>query len=75
MRKLLSLIILLTLIVAGCDDLQMTDVITDLTSDTRPYTRAPSLDITLDIPDDLKFKVPVFTGNGYSWFSDLSHTA
>ena len=59
MRKLLSLIILLTLIVAGCDDMQMTDVITDLTSDTRPYTRTPSLDITLDIPDDLKFKVPV----------------
>ena len=54
--------------------MQMTDVITDLTSDTRPYTRTPSLDITLDIPDDLKFKVPVFTGNGYSWFSDLSHT-
>ena len=74
MRKLLSLIILLTLIVAGCDDMQMTDVITDLTSDTRPYTRTPSLDITLDIPDDLKFKVPVFTGNGHSRFSDISHT-
>ena len=71
------LIILLALVgftLTGCDDMQMTDVITDLTSDTRPYTRAPSLDITLDIPDDLKFKVPVFTGNGHSWFSDFSHT-
>ena len=71
------LIILLALVgftLTGCDDMQMTDVITDLTSDTRPYTRAPSLDITLDIPDDLKFKVPVFTGNGYSRFSDISHT-
>ena len=40
MRKLFLLIILLTLIVAGCDDMQMTDVITDLANRHTPlHTR------------------------------------
>ena len=71
---LIALLTLLGFVLAGCDDMQMMDVIIDSPTDTRPYTRAPSLDITLDIPDDLKFKVPVFTGNGHSRFSDISHT-
>ena len=72
--KRIAFIVLLTLVFVSCDDMQMTDVVTDPVSDTRPYTRTPSLDITLDIPDALKFKVPVFIGNGHRRFSDISHT-
>ena len=71
---LIALLTLLGFVLAGCDEMQVVDVIIDSPTDTRPYTRAPSLDITLDIPDDLKFKVPVFTGNGHRRFSDISHT-
>ena len=68
------LLVMFGFVLIACDDLQLQDVLHDSPTDTRPYTRTPSLDITLDIPDDLKFKVPVFTGHGHSRFSDLSHT-
>ena len=73
MRKIIT-VLFLFLTITACDDMQVIDVMHDLTSDARSYTRTPSLDITLDIPDALKYKVPQRHQHGHTFFSDTSHT-